>query len=46
LTFGLGRRDKIDRLVIKWPSGRTEEFKNITAGRGYDVVEGKGMNPM
>ncbi|HVH69543.1 MAG TPA: CRTAC1 family protein, partial [Candidatus Dormibacteraeota bacterium] len=24
VTFGLARRDKIDRVVINWPSGRTE----------------------
>ena len=33
VTFGLGRRDRIDRLVIQWPSGRTEEYKNLAAGR-------------
>jgi len=43
LTFGLGKRDKIDRLVIEWPSGRTEEYKNLTAGRSYDCAESKGI---
>ena len=33
VTFGVGRRDRIDRAVIAWPSGRTEEFKNLAAGR-------------
>jgi enediyne biosynthesis protein E4 len=46
LTFGLGKRDKIDRLVIQWPSGRTEEFKNIAAGRAYGCVESKGINAL
>jgi hypothetical protein len=43
VTFGLGKRDKIDRLVIEWPSGRTEEYKNLAAGRAYECVEGKGI---
>jgi hypothetical protein len=42
VTFGLGRADKIERLVIEWPSGRTEEFKDLVAGRSYECVEGKG----
>ena len=43
VTFGLGKRDKIDRLVIEWPSGRTEEYKNLAAGRAYECVESKGI---
>ena len=42
VTFGLGRRDSIDRAVIRWPNGRVEEFKNLQAGR-YDCVEAKGI---
>src|ERR1700680_4426209 len=26
VTFGLGQRDKIDRVTIDWPSGRNEEL--------------------
>jgi hypothetical protein len=40
LTFGLGRRDSIERIVVEWPSGRTDEFKSLAAG-GYDLSEGK-----
>lgn len=43
ITFGLGKRDKIDRLVVQWPSGRTEEYKNLAAGRAYECVEAKGI---
>jgi hypothetical protein len=46
LTFGVGRRDRVDRLVIDWPSGRTEEFKNVQAGRAYDCIEGAGLSPL
>ena len=43
VTFGVGKRDKIDRVVIQWPSGRTEEYKDIATGRAYECVEAKGI---
>jgi len=46
LTFGLGKRDRVDRVVIQWPSGRTEEHKNLAAGRAYECVEEKGISPL
>jgi hypothetical protein len=46
LTFGVGRRDRVDRVVINWPSGRTEEFANVAAGQAYRCVEGKGIAPV
>ncbi len=45
VTFGLGKRDKIDRATIEWPSGRTEEFKDLVAGRTYQCTETKGITP-
>jgi len=45
VTFGLGRRDMIERMVIDWPSGRTEEFKDLAAGKTYQVTESKGIKP-
>jgi enediyne biosynthesis protein E4 len=46
VTFGLGKRDKIDRLVIEWPSGRTEEYKDLKSGRAYECVEEKGITAL
>jgi enediyne biosynthesis protein E4 len=46
VTFGLGKRDKVDRLVIEWPSGRTEEYKDLAAGRAYECVEAKGITAL
>ena len=46
LTFGLARRDKVDRVVIFWPSGRTEEYKNLQAQKAYKCLEGKGIEPL
>jgi hypothetical protein len=43
LTFGLARRDRADRVVIEWPSGRVQDFKSISAGE-YRCTE--GMNPV
>ena len=45
VTFGLGRRDRVDRVVVQWPSGRTEEFANVAAGQAYDCTEGQGLSP-
>ncbi len=45
LTFGLEKSDRIERVVIDWPSGRTEDYKNLAAGRSYACVEGKGITP-
>jgi hypothetical protein len=46
VTFGLGKRDQIDRVVIQWPSGRTEEYKNLAAGKAYQCAESKGISPL
>ena len=43
LTFGLGRREQIDKITILWPSGRTEEYPNLKAGRSYQCTESKGI---
>jgi enediyne biosynthesis protein E4 len=45
VTFGLEKRDRIDRVVIDWPSGRTEEYRNLAAGRCYECVEAKAISP-
>jgi hypothetical protein len=42
-TFGVGRRDKIDRMTISWPSGRNDEFRNLQTGKSYKCVEGSGI---
>jgi hypothetical protein len=45
VTFGLEKRDRVERVVIAWPSGRTEEFTYLAAGRSYECTEGKGISP-
>jgi hypothetical protein len=44
VTFGVGKRDRVERVVITWPNGKTEEFKGIAAGKAYDCTEGKGLS--
>src|SRR5262249_434112 len=46
LTFGLRGEQKIDRVTIDWPSGITEEHKNLAAGSGYQIIENKGIEQL
>jgi enediyne biosynthesis protein E4 len=43
VTFGIGKRDKIERVTIEWPSGHSEEFKDLLGGKPYQSIEGKGL---
>jgi hypothetical protein len=43
VTFGLGKRDRVDTVVVNWPSGTVQEFKNLKSGR-YTLTE--GQNPV
>ena len=43
LTFGLGKHDKVERVLVHWPNGRTEEYKNLNVGKTYDCVETAGI---
>ncbi len=40
LTFGLGGRDAAARVVVEWPGGQPQEFRNLRAGE-WECVEGK-----
>ena len=43
LTFGVGRAERAERVVVRWPSGKTEDFSRLQTGRRYRLVEGKGV---
>jgi hypothetical protein len=43
LHFGLGNESVMKRVQIQWPSGRSEELKNVAADAIYTIVEGKGV---
>lgn len=44
LHFGLGSESSMKKVEIQWPSGFTEELKNVPADAIYTIVEGKGIS--
>lgn len=44
IEFGLGQADRIDSLVIEWPSGLIDIFANVEAGVFYEAREGGGLD--
>ncbi len=43
LHFGLGASKTIDRIEVRWPTGKTDVFSALAAGRIYTVVENAGI---
>jgi enediyne biosynthesis protein E4 len=43
LHFGLGNASKIDSVEVRWPSGKTETFKDVAADKIYTIAEGQGI---
>ena len=43
IHFGLGDTTGIDRVVVHWPGGGSEEFADLAADRFYRLVEGSGQ---
>jgi hypothetical protein len=43
LHFGLGQEAKMDEVSIRWPSGKVETLRDISADFIYTVVEGEGI---
>ncbi len=43
LTFGVGKQEQIERVVVEWPKGRTEEYRNLKTGKAFQVTESKGI---
>jgi hypothetical protein len=40
LHFGLGSRNRIDRLTVHWPSGVVETFVGVAADQQVILIEG------
>ncbi len=43
LHFGLGAETKMNKIVVRWPSGKEEELNDVTADAIYTVTEGSGI---
>ena len=43
VTFGLGREEHIERVVIDWPSGNSEEYPKLETGKTFEIIESKGI---
>jgi hypothetical protein len=43
IHFGLADANKVDRLEIRWPSGRTEVLSDLPANHFYVVKESQGV---
>ena len=41
--FGLGKRDKMDEVTVRWPNGQSETFRDLPADFIYTIVEGQGI---
>ena len=39
LTFGLGKTDKIDKVLIRWPDGSKQEIKELTVDRQHTIEQ-------
>jgi hypothetical protein len=35
----------MQRVTVTWPSGRRQDITDLTAGRWWRLVEGKGVEP-
>ena len=40
LHFGLGPATRVDRLEVRWPSGRIDRFQNLATDQRYRLREG------
>ncbi len=43
LHFGLGQRNQVDVLEVRWPSGVVDRIENVTPNRVVVIREGEGL---
>jgi len=44
VTFGVGKADMVERAVIQWPNGHTDEYKKLLTARSYRCLERNGIH--
>jgi hypothetical protein len=42
--FGMGAATRIERVQVRWPSGRTQEFRDVTVDRHFVIDEDGGLS--
>jgi enediyne biosynthesis protein E4 len=43
VTFGVGKQERIERVYVEWPCGRTEEYKDLKSGKTFQLTENTGI---
>ena len=43
LHFGLGRSERVDSLLVRWPSGRMQRFTDVPLNSRLSIVEGEAV---
>ncbi len=46
LHFGLASAARVDRVEIRWPSGKLDTLTDSPADQFYSVLEGTGVVPV
>jgi hypothetical protein len=46
IHFGLGRNERVDKVEIAWPTGKTETLTDLPADHFYYVKEDQGIIPV
>jgi enediyne biosynthesis protein E4 len=46
LHFGLGGAATMSSVEVRWPSGLSQEFRNVPADAIYEIDEGRGIRKL
>jgi tetratricopeptide (TPR) repeat protein/thiol-disulfide isomerase/thioredoxin len=41
LTFGLGTAERIERVVVHWPGGVSQQWSDVPIDQAYEIVQGE-----